>query len=214
MGNSLAAVRFVLRKRSVTGAQHAAEVPTRACAGVVEAGWTEEGDALSRQQFQLIIDGHRVNSTPDNLQRCIQMLYKKLKVRGRARKPSRVPWLAWDLSGGASLSCLWRLPQRGTQLLSGRAGRPWTPLFPPCLSDPAAAHRVQNEPDSWPFLKPVSKEEVPDYYDIIKVRCRPAFKRGVQGKFPQPVRMSHAQLCCPVRGPGGLFHASTLPPVG
>lgn len=31
-------------------------------------------------------------------------------------------------------------------------------------------HDPQAEPDSWPFLTPVSKEEVPDYYDVIKVR--------------------------------------------
>lgn len=29
-------------------------------------------------------------------------------------------------------------------------------------------NKLQNHSSSWPFLKPVDKREVPDYYDVIK----------------------------------------------
>jgi histone acetyltransferase len=29
-------------------------------------------------------------------------------------------------------------------------------------------NEVKNHPSSWPFRKPVDKEEVPDYYDVIR----------------------------------------------
>ena len=34
--------------------------------------------------------------------------------------------------------------------------------------------QVQGQEDAWPFLEPVSPQEVPDYRDIIKVRQGPS----------------------------------------
>jgi histone acetyltransferase len=28
--------------------------------------------------------------------------------------------------------------------------------------------KIKNHPSAWPFLKPVDRREVPDYYDVIK----------------------------------------------
>lgn len=38
----------------------------------------------------------------------------------------------------------------------------------------------QNHPSSWPFRKPVDRDEVPDYYDVIR------FPMGAVNKTPYP----------------------------
>ncbi|KAL6766384.1 HAT3 [Auxenochlorella protothecoides x Auxenochlorella symbiontica] len=81
-----------------------AVLPISDIPGVRESGWTEASAAAGSRGFQLVVDGARLEPTPEALHKCMTFLVKRIKA----------------------------------------------------------------EPDSWPFLTPVSKEEVPDYYDVIK----------------------------------------------
>lgn len=39
----------------------------------------------------------------------------------------------------------------------------------PPYNKPFVLQEIERNEDSWPFKTPVSREEVPDYYEIIKV---------------------------------------------
>lgn len=47
-------------------------------AGVKKAGWTEQG--AEHADYRLVLDGRRVDPTPENLERYLQRLLKRLQV--------------------------------------------------------------------------------------------------------------------------------------
>lgn len=49
-------------------------------AGVRESGWTEASAAAGSRGFQLVVDGARLEPTPEALHKCMTFLVKRIKV--------------------------------------------------------------------------------------------------------------------------------------